>query len=106
MFACTRHRFKRGRRVSDLTMADWLSRATTWAAYLVFCCSLLSNLLAVLESWAAKWFPDSRFAFVLAVTNDLVSRFGALNWRDKIAQAPGDRRQTPTLPALNGKAEQ
>jgi hypothetical protein len=86
--------------VNDLAAMDAVSRVTTWMAYAVFFGSLLSNLLAVLEGWAEKWWPGSRFGFALAVSNDLISRFIALNWRDKIAQQPGDRRQTAILPTI------
>ena len=89
--------------MNELAALDVVSRVTTWLAYAVFFGSLLSNLLAIFEAWAEKWWPGSRFGFVLAVTNDLISRFLALNWRDRIAQQPGDRRQTSILPNLNGK---
>lgn len=82
---------------------DILSHVTNWAAYFVFFSSLLSNLLAVVESWSAKWFPSSRFTFVVAVSNDLISRFGALNWRDKIAAPVGDRRDTGIITAVPPK---
>jgi len=47
--------------------------------------TVLSLVLALLESWAHKWWPEGWGFKLLLPLNDLVSRVLALNLRDKIA---------------------
>lgn len=66
-------------------------------------CSFLSIILAVPEGWANKQFPGSKFAFWAAAINDLVSRFGALNLRDKIAPRVWDGKDRRDVPPAEPK---
>jgi hypothetical protein len=61
--------------------------------YFVFYSSLVTNVFAIIESWAHDNFPGSKFAKAASAMTDLVSRFAALNWRDKLMGKPSlDRR--------------
>ena len=62
--------------------------------HFVFYCSIASLFLAAIERSVHKFFPGTRFDQGISFLNDLVTQFGALNLRDKIAGTPPiDRRQ-------------
>lgn len=83
--------------------ADLMNVFYEWAAHIVFWCSLATLFLAVIERWAKQWLP-ARASYVVSALADLVSQFGALNLRDRIAPKSWDgvnRRDNPTPPSTN-----
>lgn len=52
--------------------------------HFVFWCSISSNVLALIERWLKKWFPESKLVRPLEAFADLLNEFGALNFRDRI----------------------
>lgn len=48
-------------------------------------CSILTLILAAIERSVRKYYPGSQADKLISFTTDLVSQFGALNLRDKIA---------------------
>lgn len=53
--------------------------------HFVFWCSIATLFLAAVERSVRKFYPDSKADKLIAFVTDLVSQFGALNFRDKIA---------------------
>ena len=60
-----------------------LNTAVELAVHVVAYCSFLSAALTPLEKWATDNFPGSGFAKAVTAAVDLVSKYGALNFRTK-----------------------
>lgn len=54
-------------------------------AHLVFWCSIATLFLTGLQRSVEKFYPGGQFAKAISFLTDLVSQYGALNLRDKIA---------------------
>lgn len=61
--------------------------------HFVFWCSVASMFLAGLERSLHKFYPGTRADRVVSFLNDLVTQWGALNLRDKIAGPPAEDRR-------------
>lgn len=69
--------------------------------HLVFWCSIATLFLTGLQKSVEKFYPGGQFAKAIAFITDLVSQYGALNLRDKIATiggAPARRAEDKSVP--------
>lgn len=83
--------------ITDAQTIDLATRVWNGWLQVIGYGSLLSVVLAILESWSHQWWPDGKVYKVFAITNDLVTRFIAINWRDKIAPRVERSRQSDTV---------